>query len=159
MSPSVPTRLPVDRAEVRLRRVLDDRDVSGADRSTDLVDVDDRAVQVGADDGPSATRHRRRDSGGVQQQRVGVNVDVHRVRTDEASGDGRVAAGVGDGDDLVAATDAERAQTQLERIGPVADGDDVSPTPHVSANSCSKASTSGPPRNRPRCSTRSKHDR
>jgi hypothetical protein len=101
--------------------VLDDRN---AER-LDLRDRGDVSEQVHGDHGLRARRQRNADRLGRDAHRLGVDVAEDRTRT---GGRDRLGAGVErerGHDDLVARADAERAQPDGQRIGPVRHPDRV----------------------------------
>ena len=107
---------------MRLACVLDDGDAGGVGDGHDRLDVADAAEQVDRHDGP-----RRRRQGRPHRVRsddpVVVAVDQHRPGAHRQDGAGAGNERIGLGDDLVARSDAERPQGQLQGRQPGVDPD------------------------------------
>ena len=85
--------------------------------------VDAAAVEVDRDDRPGPLRDGGLQPGHVHQQRFRVDVDKARERATACDRFGGGGEGVRDRDHLIAGTDAERPQRQLQGIRAVAAGD------------------------------------
>ena len=108
---------------MRLRAILDQRDAALARDAGERVDVGNASIEMGDDHRARSRTEPRGERGRVHQQRRRVDLDVGGHRARGADRRRRVHPGIRRGRDLVARTDRERAQRELERIRAVADGD------------------------------------
>jgi hypothetical protein len=77
---------------------------------------------VDGDDGPGPGRERGLDQCRIQVERGGIDIDPHDARARVLDREARRDVAVDGGDDLVAGTDAPRAQQQVQRLGPARHG-------------------------------------
>ena len=115
----------VERGAVGLRRVLQQR------QPVPLADLRERphrgrvAEQVHRHDRARARRDRGLHGGGIEVERLVLDVGEHGHRTDRGDRLGRCVERERRADDLIAGLDAQRAQRDQQRVRAVADADPV----------------------------------
>ena len=139
---------------MRLRRILDEREVVPGGDGFERAHVGRLAVEVHGHDCLGARRDGRFGRAWIKRQAIGINIRKDRTRTSHHHGERGVGRRQRRRDHLVAGTDVEGAQDQGDRIGARADADGVGAR-LAAANSASNASTSGPSTNQPLAMTRS----
>ncbi len=110
---------------VSLGGVLDDRDASRLCELRQRVHVRGVAVEVDGDDGLGALSNELGDRLRIQAPRVGIDFGQDRRCADVAHGIGSGDVRQRGDDDLVAGTDVQRQQRNVQRRRAVADGDRV----------------------------------
>ena len=116
--------LAVELGQDRLRRVFHDRELVLRRDGEDAFHVRGAAREMHRHDGLRARRDRSFDL--VRIDVVGcIDVDEHRHSAGQTNARRRCDEGVGRRDHLIARADVERAQRELQRVGPVAATDGV----------------------------------
>ena len=108
---------------MRLAAILDDGERASCGDAANRVHIGRLAVQVHGHDRPRSRGDGGVTGGGVDRQRIRLDVDDHRPG---AGGDHRqtgIRGGHRRDDDLVAGADVEGAKRERDRIGAVADAD------------------------------------
>jgi len=110
---------------VRMRGVFDHPQPVGASQLEQRVHVDGLAVEVDGKQRPGAWRDAFRNARDVHVEGDGIDINEDGCRA--AVGDGKDGGdvGVGDGNDLIAGTDAAGQQRQMQRLGAVGDAQAV----------------------------------
>jgi hypothetical protein len=115
----------VEFCTVCLGAILDDHDIGICCSAgcSNRGNIDNRAIQVGADDGARSFRAGLCDKVRVDEQRDGIDVDWHCGGTQQLARDRAVPTGIRHHDDLVVMTDSRSAKRQLEGIRAVRNPD------------------------------------
>ncbi len=109
----------------RLRRILDDRQISPARKLQNRVHIRGEAVQVDHDDGTGARSRAAFQLRGVYVVGIGVNIGENRVGAERADGAAGGDKGEGRQNDLVASRDTASTQCEHQSVGARTDADSV----------------------------------